>query len=273
MSSLRAAMNQVEEFHLKNKFPVRSVKLTPACPHGGQVLEDVTAYINLASERLLDVATKEGCQPSLRGHLCSEEPSELYVALAQGNELEVLDGLADSIYVFLGTAIVFDLPLEEAFEEVQRSNMTKERVASDPHAGRVRNKGPHYIAPDLKTILERHRDRAVDDSARPTVLEALSAVAAGMTKAEKKSYPGYSILDVLKKQPNSSAVDLAIEMLINVSDVEGEFIATPNPYHGAWLAACSNLAKQHLGLPGHPKDGYTPRATVNPGTMPGPGKD
>lgn len=41
------------------------------------------------------------------------------------NAVEVLDGICDGVYVLLGAAIAFELPVHAAFLEVQRSNMAK----------------------------------------------------------------------------------------------------------------------------------------------------
>jgi predicted HAD superfamily Cof-like phosphohydrolase len=89
-----------------------------------------------------------------RAQLMLEELSEALLALHLRRELDLLDALADLEYVVVGTATCFDLPLEEAFDEVQRSNMTKGEVR---HADGVKGKGPGYSPPDLAKILARRR--------------------------------------------------------------------------------------------------------------------
>ena len=49
------------------------------------------------------------------------------------------------------------LPLDKAFAEVHRSNMTKRVQTNDPDKARVRDKGPGYEPPDLARVLEEHR--------------------------------------------------------------------------------------------------------------------
>jgi predicted HAD superfamily Cof-like phosphohydrolase len=93
----------------------------------------------------------------LSAHLLAEEVGEALIALGQGNEIEFLDGLADLLYIICGRAAQFNLPLAEAFWEVHRSNMTKEKQPTDPGAARVRQKGPNYSPPDLISLLEEHR--------------------------------------------------------------------------------------------------------------------
>ena len=93
----------------------------------------------------------------IKTHLILEEVSELTEAIMRGDEEATLDALADSIYVIIGAAITFDLPLAEAFNEVQRSNMSKTvNGGSDP---RLADKGATYSPPDLVGILARYRER------------------------------------------------------------------------------------------------------------------
>lgn len=87
----------------------------------------------------------------LRAHLMIEELGELIEAMAQGRLVDTLDGLADLCYVVFGTAVMFGLPLAEAFAEVHCSNMTKQRKADDP--GRIRDKGETYRPPNIERLL------------------------------------------------------------------------------------------------------------------------
>lgn len=60
--------------------------------------------------------------------------------------------LADLMYVTIGTAITFGLPLEEVFAEVHKSNMSKLGEDGKPvyrEDGKVL-KGPNYKEPDLE---------------------------------------------------------------------------------------------------------------------------
>ncbi len=93
----------------------------------------------------------------LRLHLIVEEVAELAQAMSRGDRVETLDALADAIYVLLGTAVSFGLPLPAAFDEVHRSNMTKTIEEDRPgHPG----KGTGFESPDLQGVLLQ------DDSAR-----------------------------------------------------------------------------------------------------------
>ncbi len=64
--------------------------------------------------------------------------------------------LADLMYVVIGTATTFGLPLEEVFAEVHKSNMSKLGPDGKPiyrEDGKVL-KGPNYKEPDLDQFFE-----------------------------------------------------------------------------------------------------------------------
>jgi len=86
-------------------------------------------------------------------HLMCEELGEVLEAMWKGDELLLLDGLADLLYVVFGVAVTFGLPIEKAFDEIHQSNMTKEVHPNDP---RCRIKGDSYIAPNLQRILDEN---------------------------------------------------------------------------------------------------------------------
>lgn len=87
----------------------------------------------------------------LRAHLMLEELGEYLTATT---EAEALDALTDLLYVVIGTAVQHEWPFSEAFDEVHRANMTKERQAGDP--GRVRQKGGSFVPPNIARLL--HKD-------------------------------------------------------------------------------------------------------------------
>lgn len=91
----------------------------------------------------------------VRIHLIAEELGELALALAQKDAVKTADALADLIYVVVGTAVAYDIPLSEVFREVQQSNMTKK--VRDPNDTRLRTKGDSYRPPDIMGVLKTHR--------------------------------------------------------------------------------------------------------------------
>jgi len=59
------------------------------------------------------------------------------------------------MYITAGTAALFDLPLDKAFEEVHRSNMTKNKNALNKTGDK--GKDENYQPPNIEKILETYR--------------------------------------------------------------------------------------------------------------------
>ena len=92
---------------------------------------------------------------SLRISLISEELEELKQAIDQSNIEEVADALTDILYVTYGAGHAFGINLDNCFEEVQKSNMSKLGDDGKPiynENGKVM-KGPKYFKPNLKKFL------------------------------------------------------------------------------------------------------------------------
>ncbi len=91
----------------------------------------------------------------LRLYLIQEELEELQEAIKQKDLLEVADALTDILYVTYGAGHAFGVNLDQCFEEVQKSNMSKLGNDGKPiynKNGKVL-KGPNYFKPDLKQFL------------------------------------------------------------------------------------------------------------------------
>lgn len=95
----------------------------------------------------------------LRFRLMEEENRE-YLEAARNNDLvEVADALGDMLYILCGTILEHGMhhKIEEVFEEIQRSNMSKLGADGKPlyrEDGKVL-KGPGYFKPDIKGILDK----------------------------------------------------------------------------------------------------------------------
>jgi len=95
---------------------------------------------------------------TLRFNLMKEENEE-YLEAAQNNDLvEVADALGDMLYILCGTIIEHGMQhkIEDVFNEIQRSNMSKLGADGQPiyrEDGKVL-KGPSYFKPNIKNILE-----------------------------------------------------------------------------------------------------------------------
>ncbi len=94
----------------------------------------------------------------LRFNLMKEENEE-YLEAANNDDLaEVADALGDMLYILCGTIIEHGMQhkIEEVFDEIQSSNMSKLGADGKPiyrKDGKVL-KGPNYFKPDISRILE-----------------------------------------------------------------------------------------------------------------------
>jgi len=85
------------------------------------------------------------------------EENEEYLEAANTNDLvEVADALGDMLYILCGTIIEHGMQhkIEEVFEEIQRSNMSKLGADGKPiyrEDGKVL-KGPSFFPPNIKDI-------------------------------------------------------------------------------------------------------------------------
>jgi predicted HAD superfamily Cof-like phosphohydrolase len=94
----------------------------------------------------------------LRFNLMKEENEE-YLEAAQNDDIvEIADALGDMLYILCGTIIEHGLQhkIEEIFNEIQRSNMSKLGEDRQPiyrEDGKVL-KGPNYFKPNFEAILK-----------------------------------------------------------------------------------------------------------------------
>ena len=91
-----------------------------------------------------------------------EELAEYTQAITKGDSAAALDALVDIVYIALGTAWLFNLPFEKAWNEVQKANMSKIRTKSKSKKRGtsfdvVKPKG--WIAPDIEQIIEEEREK------------------------------------------------------------------------------------------------------------------
>ena len=91
----------------------------------------------------------------LRIDLIKEELEELTAAMQKKDLLEVADALTDILYVTYGAGHSFGIDLDQCFDEVQNSNMSKLGKDGKPiynDSGKVM-KGPNYFKPDLSKFV------------------------------------------------------------------------------------------------------------------------
>jgi len=90
----------------------------------------------------------------------AEENEEYLEAALAGDAVEVADALGDMMYILCGTILSHGMQhiIEEIFEEIQASNMSKLGANGKPiyrEDGKVM-KGPNYFKPNIGAILEKH---------------------------------------------------------------------------------------------------------------------
>jgi predicted HAD superfamily Cof-like phosphohydrolase len=90
-----------------------------------------------------------------------EELAEYTNAITKKDAAGALDALVDIVYIALGTAWLFNLPFEKAWNEVQKANMSKIR-AKDKTGKRGTKfdviKPKDWKAPNIEKIIEEERE-------------------------------------------------------------------------------------------------------------------
>ena len=108
--------------------------------------QEVKSKSSLSSEKI----------NSLRLSLIQEELDELNKAVQDKDIVEVADALTDILYVTYGAGHAFGIDLDQCFNEVQNSNMSKLGDDGKPiynENGKVM-KGPNYFKPDLSKYIK-----------------------------------------------------------------------------------------------------------------------
>ncbi|MFN5443905.1 MAG: hypothetical protein ACK48V_06715 [Crocinitomicaceae bacterium] len=96
---------------------------------------------------------------TLRFNLMKEENEEYLEAALKGDLVEVADALGDQLYILCGTILKHGLQfkIEEVFDEIQRSNMSKLDENGKPiyrEYGKIL-KSDLYFKPNIRAIIEK----------------------------------------------------------------------------------------------------------------------
>ncbi|MEO6884227.1 MAG: nucleoside triphosphate pyrophosphohydrolase family protein [Bacteroidia bacterium] len=96
---------------------------------------------------------------TLRHRLLEEENNEYLEACKNGDLIEIADALGDQLYIVFGTILKHGLQhkIDEVFEEIHRSNMSKLDDKGEPifrEDGKIM-KSTNYFKPDIKKALEK----------------------------------------------------------------------------------------------------------------------
>lgn len=94
----------------------------------------------------------------LRFELMKEENEEYLEAVQNNDVIEIADALGDMLYILCGTILEHGLQhkIEEVFDEIQRSNMSKLGEDGKPiyrEDGKVL-KGPNYFKPNFEELFK-----------------------------------------------------------------------------------------------------------------------
>jgi|ERR1700677_686931 len=118
--------------------------------------EQILEFIKAVGQEHYEITTiPEPKTKGLRMKLIYEETQELFEAIVNDNIVGVADGIADLLYVVIGTAIAYGIDVEKIFDEVHRSNMSKiwpDGTVRKNEYGKVL-KPPTFSPPNLKDLL------------------------------------------------------------------------------------------------------------------------
>lgn len=95
----------------------------------------------------------------LRYRLMQEENDEYLEACKRGDIVEIADALGDKMYILFGSILKHGLQdkIEEIFDEIHRSNMSKLDDNGQPifrEDGKIM-KSKKYFKPDIKKVLDK----------------------------------------------------------------------------------------------------------------------
>ena len=95
----------------------------------------------------------------LRYRLMQEENDEYLEACENNDLVEIADALGDQLYILFGTILKHGMQhkIEEVFDEIHRSNMSKLDAEGNPifrEDGKVL-KGENYFKPNIKEIISK----------------------------------------------------------------------------------------------------------------------
>ena len=131
-------------------------------PQTSRWYDQVRAFTEAMGQPVGEDITKDYDLMKLRFNLVGEECNEVRqecswedaYGVPQINKADLTKELADLIYVTIGFAVTFGLPLCEVFERVHQSNMSKLGEDGKPvyrEDGKVM-KGPNYQPPQLDDL-------------------------------------------------------------------------------------------------------------------------
>lgn len=144
---MQNALDSVRQFHAKMNAPISSSPMLLPC--NKTAVTDLAQQVGtLATETMAAASTEDVLLR--RASMALEELSEWLTAHMHGDLVAAADSWADRAYVLFGDAVAAGLPVASLFEEVHRSNMTKEPAPLRTGKG---IKGKLYQPPDIRKAL------------------------------------------------------------------------------------------------------------------------
>lgn len=124
-----------------------------------------TLRIRLMVEELLGAVDPDEFEkdPNAYVHMLIQNKSdELVASMLKGDLVGVADGLADVLYVVIGTAVAYGIDIQEVFDEVHRSNLSKTVWSEEEQRWLIEKdefgkgiKPPTYSPADIAPIIDR----------------------------------------------------------------------------------------------------------------------
>lgn len=111
---------------------VDRLKGTPAV-QSGDLTEDVADFHRAMDMPVLYTPQFVPSRAELRAKLIREEAKETCDAIEAGDMTQIADGIVDTIYVCVGAALEFGIPVRDVWDIVHKANMAK----VDPATGKV----------------------------------------------------------------------------------------------------------------------------------------
>ena len=149
MNSIERAVSQVTDFH--NAIGATIAAKPSLLPHDPAMAKETLAELQRLLSRL-DSSRRDGDELLLRLCLALEETAEWLDAHLRNDLVAAADAWGDRLYVLLGDAVSTGLPAQIVFDEVHRSNMSKQCNSSN--RGKA-VKGSSYRRPQLDEVLQQ----------------------------------------------------------------------------------------------------------------------
>ena len=149
MNSIDRAVSQVTDFH--NAIGATVASRLRLLPHDPVTAKETLMELQRILSRL-DSSRRDGDELMLRLCLALEETAEWLDAHLRNDLVAAADAWGDRLYVLLGDAVSTGLPAQNVFDEVHRSNMSKQCNSSN--RGKA-VKGSSYRRPQLDEVLQQ----------------------------------------------------------------------------------------------------------------------